>query len=73
MKTADQQNLAEGIGLKNHHTLWMSLLLALLLASCDEDKDSDPPIVVDSLEDMAEPPMGSVTLRSALAVWAVLW
>jgi len=36
------------------------LFMVVLFAGCD-------PIVVNSLEDIAEPPRGTVTLRSALA------
>ncbi len=54
--------------MKKQHTLWASLVLALLLAGCDESNDPDPaPLVVNSLEDLAAPPSGVVTLRSALA------
>ena len=56
--------------MKKQHALWMSLLLALLLAACDEKEDSDPGIVVNSLEDVAAPSEGTVTLRSALAAAA---
>ena len=46
-------------------TLLAALLMALLIAGCDI---SDYGIVVNSLEDVEEPPEGMVTLRSALAL-----
>jgi hypothetical protein len=45
------------------------ILTALVLAGCG-DSTVGPPIVVNSLQDLAAPPDGTVTLRSALATAA---
>ena len=55
-------------GMKKSLTLLATLFMALLIAGCDV---SDYGIVVNSLEDVEDPPEGMVTLRSALALAAV--
>ena len=46
------------------------LVLILLTAGCHSDSDSLSDLVVNSLEDLEQPPAGTVTLRSALAAAA---
>jgi hypothetical protein len=45
--------------------LFAAILVALFAVGCDAVHHE--PIVVNSLEDVAEPPEGMITLRSALA------
>ena len=53
--------------MKKSLTLLVTLFMALLIFGCDV---SDYGILVNSLEDVEEPPEGMVTLRSALALAA---
>ena len=48
-------------------TTWLIFLMALLAVSCKSDSHSLSDLVVNSLEDLEQPPAGTVTLRSALA------
>ncbi len=56
--------------MKSWLTTWLILLMALLAVGCHGDSRSRPDIVVNSLEDLEQPPAGTVTLRSALAAAA---
>ena len=56
--------------MKRWFTTGLTLFLALLIASCRSDGDSLADLVVNSLEDLEQPPAGTVTLRSALAAAA---
>ena len=50
-------------------TLWVvPLALALVAGGCaSNDNTPDPDLIVNSLEDIASPPAGTITLRSAIA------
>ena len=62
--------------MKKQLIIFLIILTALLLAGCFGSGDGNLPqadndvVVVNSLEDLANPPEGTVTLRSALAVAA---
>jgi hypothetical protein len=49
-------------------TPWTLLAVALLLAgtSCDSNGTSQPSLIVNSLDDVASPPSGTMTLRAAI-------
>jgi hypothetical protein len=53
--------------MRHHLALFSVLLAAFFVVGCNLTLVSHDAIVVNSLEDMEDPPEGTVTLRSALA------